>query len=136
MRTIPLLPAALQALEALRAYTQLAGDRVTINPRSTRPDKAWDDHTLAKVWIAAHKGTGVAYRQPYNLRHTYASQLLSQGENAAFISKLLGHRTIEMVVKHYARWVAQGEQLGFDRPARRYGMEPLWRTAADVTLQK
>jgi hypothetical protein len=26
---------------------------------------------------------------------------------------------------NYARWVVQGEQLGFDRPARRYGMEPL-----------
>ena len=67
----------------------------------------------------------MSYRQPYNLRHTYASQLLSQGENPAFIAKLLGHRNIAMVVAHYGKWIAQGEQLGFDRPARRYGMEPL-----------
>lgn len=136
LRVIPLLPAALQAVEALRAYTQLAGDRVTVNPRSTREDKAWDDLTLAKVWQAAHRLAGVIYRQPYNLRHTYASQLLSQGENPAFIAKLLGHRTIAMVVQHYGKWIAEGERLGFDRPARRYGMEPLWRSAADVTVQK
>lgn len=125
LRVIPLLPAALQAIEALRAYTQLAGDRVTVNPRSTRADQAWDDLTLTKVWQAAHRLAGVSYRQPYNLRHTYASQLLSQGENALHISKIMGHRTTDMVSKHYGRWIAEGAQLGFDRPARRYGMEPL-----------
>jgi integrase len=125
LRVIPLLPAALQAVEALRAYTQLAGDRVTVNPRSTREDKAWDDLTLAKVWQAAHKSAGVTYRQPYNLRHTYASQLLSQGENALHIAKIMGHRTTDMISKHYGKWMAEGSRLGFDRPARRYGMEPL-----------
>lgn len=126
VRTIPLLPAAREALEALRAHTLLAGDRVTVNPRSTRADKAWDDKRLAQVWKAAHKGTGIAYRNPYRLRHTWASQLLSQGENVAMISRLLGHKTIEMTTRHYARWISQGEALGFDRPPRRYGMERLW----------
>lgn len=126
VRTIPLLPAAREALEALRAHTLLAGDRVTVNPRSTRKDRAWDDKRLAQVWKAAHKDTGIAYRNPYRLRHTWASQLLSQGENVAMISRLLGHKTIEMTIKHYARWISQGEALGFDRPPRRYGMERLW----------
>ena len=125
-RTIPLLPAALEALQALRQYTQLGGDRVTVNPRSKRKDGAWDTNKLADVWTRAHKGTGVALRNPYQLRHTFASQLLSQGENPALIAKLLGHKTIEMVTRTYGRWVEEGERLGFDRPPRRYGMEPLW----------
>lgn len=126
VRTIPLLPAAREALEAMRAHTLLAGDRVTVNPRSTREDKAWDDKRLAGVWKAAHKDTGVAYRNPYSLRHTFASNLLSEGENIALIARLLGHATIEMTTRHYARWVSQGEALGFDRPPRRYGMTGLW----------
>ena len=79
-RTIPLLPAALEALQGLRQYSQLAGDRVTV----------------------------------------------SQGENAALIAKLLGHKTTEMVTRTYVRWVEEGERLGFDRAPRRYGMESLW----------
>lgn len=126
IRAVPLLPAAREALELMRQYTLLAGDRVTVNPRSTRKDRAWDDKRLAQVWKAAHVGTKIAYRNPYQLRHTFASNLLSEGENIALISKLLGHATIEMTTRHYARFIAQGEALGFDRPPRRYGMKRLW----------
>lgn len=121
LRTIPLLPAAWQAVLAMRAHTQTGGDRFTVNPRGRRDDKAWDTNKLASVWARAHRGTGVAARNPYQLRHTFASQLLSQGENPAYIAKLLGHKTVEMVIRNYGRYVAQGEALGFDRPASRYG---------------
>jgi integrase len=126
VRKIPLLPAAREALELMRAYTALGGDRATVNPKSTREDLAWSDVTLAKVWKAAHKGTGIEYRNPYQLRHTFASQLLSQGDGVAYIAKLLGHKTVEMVIRNYARHVEQGELLGFDRPPRQYGMRRLW----------
>jgi integrase len=128
MRTVPLLPAAREAIDLMRAHTQLGNDRLTVNPKSTRRDKAWDDKRLAAMWKAAHKGTSIAYRNPYQLRHTFASQLLSQGENPAYISRLLGHKTVEMVTRHYGRWVAEGEKLGFDRPPRQYGMRTLWGT--------
>lgn len=121
IRTIPLLPAALEAAKAMAAHTRLAGDRFTVNPRGRRDDKAWDTNKLASVWARAHRGTGVAVRNPYQLRHTFASQLLSQGENVALIAKLLGHKTVEMVTRHYGRWVEQGQALGFNRPASRYG---------------
>lgn len=127
-RTVPLLPAAREAIDLMRKYTMPGADRVTVNPKSTRDDKAWDDKRLAAMWKAAHKGTGIEYRNPYQLRHTFASQLLSQGENPAYISRLLGHKTVEMVTRHYGRWVGQGEALGFDRPPRQYGMRPLWGT--------
>jgi integrase len=128
MRTIPLLPAAVEALQALRPHTQLAGDRVTINPRGRRRDKSWDTNKLEDLWKRGHRGTDVQPRKPYELRHTWASQMLSQGENPAFIAKLLGHKNIEMVTRVYGKWVSEGEALGFDRPPRRYGMEPMWKS--------
>lgn len=130
LRTIQLLPAAREAIDALRPLTQLGGDRVVANERSTRADKAWDDKRLAEIWKRAHKGTGAAYRNPYQLRHTFASNLLSEGENVALIAKMLGHSTIDMVVKHYGRWVGSGSELGLDRPPRRYGMERLWEASS------
>lgn len=126
LRTIELLPAAIEAIQKMREHTQIGNDRFTVNPRGRRKDKAWDTNKLADAWERAHKGTGIVPRNPYQLRHTFASQLLSQGENPAFIAKLLGHKTIEMVTRTYGRWVSEGEKLGFDRPSRRYGMEPLW----------
>lgn len=122
IRVVPLLAAAAQALEAQRELTQLAGGRVFMNPR-TRAE--WTDQALLRVWQRACKLAKVRYRNPYQLRHTFASQLLSQGENAALISKLLGHKTTEMVIRNYGRWVDQGAALGFDRPVARYGREPL-----------
>lgn len=133
LRTIPLLPAAIEALQALRPHTQLAGDRVTVNPRGQRKDKAWDTNKLEDIWKRAHKGTGIEPRKPYELRHSFASQLLSQGENPAYIAKLLGHKSTEMVTRVYGKWVSEGEALGFDRPPRRYGMEPLWQSITVVT---
>jgi integrase len=126
IRTIPLLPAALEAIQNLRAWTQTGGDRVAANVNGRLEDQRWGANQLALEWAKAHKGTGIAKRNPYQLRHTFASQLLSQGENPAHIARLLGHKTIEMVTRSYGRWVSEGEQLGFDRPPRRYGMEPLW----------
>ena len=133
-RVLQLLPAALEAFEAQRKHTQLAGDRVFQNPRARAKGKQWDYQTLEAVWKRAHKDTGIAYRNPYQLRHTWASNLLSQGENIALIAKLLGHKTIEVAMNTYAKWVEQGQRLGFDRPAKRYGMQPLWSgaTAAGV----
>lgn len=134
VRTIPLLPAAREAIDALKPFTLLGGDRVCVNPRSTRDDLAWDDRRLAKIWRAAHKGTGIAYRTPYQLRHTFASQLLSQGRNPAYIAKLLGHKTIDMVTRVYGRWVSEGEKLGFDSPARSYGGQRLWIETCEVRV--
>lgn len=134
IRTIPLLPAARQALDGMRELTQLAGDRVFINPRGNRKDKAWDDRRLMLLWRRAHTATSIKYRNPYQLRHTFASQLLSQGENPSYIANLLGHKTIEMVQRNYARWVAEGEKLGFNRPPRRYGMD-LLQLACDFRVK-
>ena len=50
------------------------------------------------------------YRNPYQTRHTYASQLLSGGENPLFVAQQMGHKTTEMIMRHYGRWVEQGDQ--------------------------
>lgn len=121
-RVVPLLLAARQAIEAQRQHTQVAGGRVFLNPRT---GGEWTDQSLLRAWQRACRKAKGRYRNPYQLRHTFASQLLSQGENPAYIAKLLGHKTTEMVMRNYGRWVDQGAALGFERPPARYGREPL-----------
>lgn len=122
VRTIPLLLAARQALEDQRQRTEKAGGRVFMNPRN---GKEWTDQSLLRLWQRTCKKAMASYRNPYQMRHTFASQLLSQGENPAYIAKLLGHKTTEMVIRNYGRWVEQGATLGFDRPQVKYGREHL-----------
>lgn len=121
LRTFDLLPAAMEAVEAMRPHTQLAGDRWARNPRSTTPDKCWRENKLEAAWKRAHAGTGIRPRAPYQLRHTFASNLLSQGANLADIANRLGHKTTEMVIKHYGRWVAEAAAARWNDPAAGYG---------------
>jgi integrase len=122
IRTVPLLPAAKQAIHAQKEYTQLADGRVFMNPRTYGE---WTDQSLLRLWQRTCKKAGGRYRNPYQMRHTFASHLLSEGENPAYISTLLGHKTTEMVIRNYGRWVSQGAELGFDRPPSRYGRDLL-----------
>ena len=122
VRTIPLLLAARQALQAQLAAVEAAQGRVFLNPRT---EGEWTDQSLLRLWQRTCKRVKARYRNPYQMRHTFASHLLSQGENPAYIAKLLGHESTEMVIRHYGRWVEQGAELGFDRPALRYGRQCL-----------
>ncbi|HEX7647118.1 MAG TPA: tyrosine-type recombinase/integrase, partial [Noviherbaspirillum sp.] len=56
-------------------------------------------------WQRILKKAGVRYRNPYQTRHTYASTLLSANENPWWVAKQMGHVDVEMVFRHYGRWI-------------------------------
>ena len=41
----------------------------------------------------------------YTIRHTYASMMLSAGENSLWVATQMGHKDTEMIIKHYGRWI-------------------------------
>ena len=47
--------------------------------------------------------TDVKYRNPYQMRHTYASTLLSKGENPWWRVTQMWHVDVEMIFKHYGK---------------------------------
>jgi len=50
---------------------------------------------------------GVRYRPPNNGRHTWASQMLTQGIPTAWIAAQLGHASEQMLYKHYGKLIRQ-----------------------------
>jgi len=46
----------------------------------------------------------------HDLRHTYASQLLAQGEPVTYVSQQLGHANPQITLKVYARWIPNKSQ--------------------------
>lgn len=100
-----------KAIEALQAQKQITGDRedghVWVRPGEYGPFN--DSDNLRERWIRILKHAGVRYRVPYQMRHTYASQLLSGGENIHFVAKMMGHADIEMCLKRYGKWIPRDE---------------------------
>ncbi len=103
-RDVLLLPPALAALKDQKPYTFMIGKRVFHNPRTHQP---WEtDHQIRRTaWIYALKKAGVRYRNPYQTRHTYASMMLSGGENMMWVATQMGHTDIQMVMKTYGKWI-------------------------------
>lgn len=109
-RDVLLLPLAKAALLNQKAHTFLnppdeqGRTRVFHNPRT---GQAWEtDAQIRKTcWQYILKKAGVRYRNPYQTRHTYASTLLSRGENPWWVAKQMGHVDVEMVFRHYGKWI-------------------------------
>ena len=85
IREVRLLPPAIKALKLQWAFTGTTGREVFINPHTQLPFTG--DRPLRRAWAALLKVAGVRYRYPYQLRHTYASWMLSGGENPLWVAR-------------------------------------------------
>ncbi|MDQ1263074.1 MAG: integrase [Campylobacterota bacterium] len=48
-------------------------------------------------------------RKLYNLRHTFASQLIAAGEDMTWVSKTLGHKDTQTTLFYYTKFIKKGE---------------------------
>jgi integrase len=68
-------------------------------------------------------------------RHTFATLALSSVEALDWVSTMLGHRTTQMVIRHYHKYVPNLTRRNGDALARPLDkwLRPRWRDAA-VTI--
>ncbi|MDQ5921165.1 MAG: hypothetical protein QG673_1221 [Pseudomonadota bacterium] len=110
IRDLVLLPKALEALENQINYT---GDSEYVfhNPNT---NQAWaNSNKVSDVWRKLLLGLNIPYRNCYQMRHTYASTLLSNGENIFWVANQMGHKDIDMLIKHYGRWIPKQDGYKF-----------------------
>ncbi len=48
-------------------------------------------------------------RNLYNLRHTFASNMISEGHNILWVSKMLGHKNISITLKVYSKFIKEDD---------------------------
>lgn len=104
IRTIELHPRALAALIKHKKSEHTGNRRVFIDQKS-KTDYRNGDSLRKYVWKPAVEKAGIKYRYPYQCRHTYASMMLSQGENPMWVAKQMGHSDWGMIRKVYGRWI-------------------------------
>ena len=121
IREVKLLPAAVAALKAQKPHTFMTGQEVFHNPRTGAP---WEgDGAIRKTaWVYALRKAGVRYRRPYQTRHTYASMMLTAGENPVWVAAQMGHRDWSMIIRVYGRWIPEADPNAGSKAAA------LWET--------
>ncbi|AVS91206.1 hypothetical protein C8246_04555 [Paracidovorax avenae] len=85
-------------LEALRLISGSKGARVFLNPRDGQPWKT-DAQIRKTLWLPLCDRSEIDYRNPYQVRHTYASTLLTAGHNPWYVAAQLGHEDVQMVFR-------------------------------------
>lgn len=63
------------------------------------------DHYRNVVWIPALKKAGLEYRPPIQTRHTFATMMLSFGEDIGWVQHMLGHSSLQMIFTRYYAWI-------------------------------
>ncbi len=54
-------------------------------------------------------------RKLYNLRHTFASTMITQGQNILWVSRMLGHKDVSITLKVYARFIKENDEERLDK---------------------
>lgn len=61
--------------------------------------------SIRRLWCKILQDSGIAYRNVYQTRHTFASLMISKGENVMWVQRMLGHSDLRVTFSHYAKYV-------------------------------
>ena len=68
----------------------------------TPDNKPIEIHTPRKnVWSKGLKNAGIEYRPIIQTRHTFATMMISAGENLGWVQKMMGHASLKMITDKY-----------------------------------
>lgn len=110
VRALILLPKAFEALIAQLAYTQHS-EYIFHNQNTNQP---WSSSVkVSDTWRRLLLKLDIKYRNCYQMRHTYASTLLSNGENPWWVATQMGHINVDMIFKRYGKWIPKSENGGY-----------------------
>lgn len=109
IRDVDLNSDALAALREQRLFSTGQNSRVWLNPRKAQP---WEtDAQIRKtLWMPLMARAGLPYRNPYQVRHTFASALLTAGANPWYVAQQLGHEDVEIVFRTYGKFIREDYQ--------------------------
>ena len=117
VRRVRLFQQAHDALQAQRQHTFFQQAEVFHN-RYGEPFES--SQSLNKHWLTTLKRAGVEFRSVYQLRHTYASILLTSCESPDWIAQQMGHRNSQVLYDHYARLISQYQPNLGDKAAQAF----------------
>lgn len=103
IREIDMLPFAEEALKSQQKFTFLKGGFVFVKPDGSNFTDA--EQIREVYWYKLLKLCKVDKRILYQTRHTFASQMLANGEDLVWVSHMLGHKDMQITSKTYVNYI-------------------------------
>ena len=140
IRKIELMPKALEIIDEQRSFTfmhppinetlhlkhgrkkQIERRRIFLS-RDNRPYLRPELTTAPKQWANWLRKAKLIHREPYQLRHFFASQMLMARAEPAWLAKQLGHKDWGMIRTIYARWIEDERPDHRNEVAARLGQQ-------------
>jgi integrase len=101
-REIDILPPLKKFLLDQKAKTFFKGAYVFTSREGTPLDV---DNLRNRVWYPTLQRAGLRERTMYQIRHTFATLMLSSGENPNWVAQMMGHSSTEMLFKRYNKFI-------------------------------
>ena len=121
-RAVKLLAPALQAIKNQKAHTWVGTEPHGELFRNPGTGERWSSsQAVQKVWATALKRAGVRYRRPYQMRHTYASMMLSAGEHPMWVAQQMGHKDWAMIIRVYGKWMPSADPDAGGKAEAKFG---------------
>lgn len=117
-RDVEMLPHVEEAIRDHRDATQGQGQYVFTNMDGGPLHR---DNMRNRIWNPALQRAGLRHRNPYQTRHTFASLMLDQNEDPAWVARMLGHTTLRMLYERCGKFIrnrARQDGARFSRALR------------------
>jgi len=101
-----------EALKRGESLDDVMEDWVFTTPQGTQLDP---NNLRKRVFYRALAMAGLRRVRFHDLRHTYASLLIQQGESLAYVKDQLGHHSIQITVDTYGHLVPGGNRQAVDK---------------------
>ncbi len=95
-REVPIMASLVPLFQAWKEYDAAMGLEYVITYKGKPVSR------IKTAWTATLRRAGITRKiRPYDLRHAFATDAIAGGADLGTVAKLMGHSSVQMVVKHY-----------------------------------
>lgn len=112
-RIIDLLPPLYEYLKKIKEEGGAKDEDFIFKGAQKDYIKSFHKSYLKTQYVALLERLNIDYKPIYNTRHSFASFMLSKGENLMWVSWMLGHKNTQITLNFYAKYIPSGTHAQF-----------------------
>jgi len=99
-----------QAEIFLKSQQKISGLRQNLFNTKNKVGKLFGSSVLTFQWKKLLSKCNLKYRNIYQTRHSFASNMISNGEDVFWVSQMLGHKNMNITLDKYSKYIKRDGQ--------------------------